>query len=63
LYRRQACDGRVQEVSTPGRGGDSRSQEKSARIVGRVQRFFPVAVGIVVALVVYVTWLILRIWR
>jgi uncharacterized membrane protein (DUF106 family) len=38
-------------------------QDRSARLVGRIQRFVPVAMVVVVILIVYVSWLIFRFAR
>ena len=38
-------------------------QEKSARLVRGVRVFVPFAITVVVILILYLTWLLLRIWR
>jgi hypothetical protein len=38
-------------------------QDKSARIVGSVQKFVPIALIAVTILIVYVSWLLFRIMR
>ena len=38
-------------------------QEKSAKIVGSVQKFVPIALIAVTILIVYVSWLLFRIMR
>lgn len=38
-------------------------QDRSARLVGRVQRFVPFAMAVVVILIGYVSWLLFRFYR
>lgn len=38
-------------------------QDRSALLVGRVQRFMPIAMGVVVILILYVSWLLFRFYR
>lgn len=38
-------------------------QDRSARLVGRVQRFVPFALAVVVILIGYVSWLLFRFYR
>jgi hypothetical protein len=38
-------------------------QDRSARLVGRIQRIVPVMLVIVVALIAYVSWLLFRLYR
>lgn len=35
-------------------------QEKSAKLISLVRRFVPVAMGVVVVIIIYLTWLLLR---
>jgi hypothetical protein len=38
-------------------------QDKSAKLVGSIQRFVPIALFVVIVLIVYVSWLLFRILR
>ena len=38
-------------------------QDRSAQLVGRVQRFVPFAMAVVVILIGYVSWLLFRFYR
>lgn len=38
-------------------------QDRSARLVGGVQRFVPIAMAVVVILIGYVSWLLFRFYR
>ncbi|MFB3923713.1 MAG: hypothetical protein ACE145_18465 [Terriglobia bacterium] len=35
-------------------------QDKSAKLIGLVRRFVPVAMGVVVVIIIYLTWLLLH---